>query len=340
MYRIVVHFCTHLGEAQMSDIQGPYQPVTVGMDVGNATTSGVVIGEKERTSFFPSLIASVGVQAYDGMERVASGHHHILYRGTNYVVGEEAIHEMGFYSLRNELAASAAWTRYVGNESIACFLAGVASMFPDVDVVSIDLGTGAPLSMYQAHGKEIRKVLRGEHEFSYNGHQRKVLVNRVECYGEGREVLRLVPREERMGKIAVYDLGGRTLNTVFFLNGAEKRVVTKDFGIDRLFQRLPSIDRDLAVQWQIMREMRESSRNHQDVREGLLSLLSAALDIIAREVALGLAERHYVIGGGAFLLAQALKAKKFGSVRILHEHAPEAANAKAYALAMRGEGHE
>jgi hypothetical protein len=304
------------------------------MDLGNATTSGVVAGSDKRTSFFPSVIASVGIGSYNGMSRIAGNNHHISYDGRNYIVGEEALHEMGAYSLLSNLGPDKAWTRYVSPESFACFLASVSAMYPDADAVSVRLATGAPLSIYQAHGEKIAQRYVGEHRYTYNGHDRSVLVESATCYGEGRETLHLVPREERMGKIAVHDLGGRTYNVVFFHNGQQKTTLTNNFGIELLLQRINTIDDDLSVRWQIMREMRENPKAHQDVRDALVKMLASAIEINSKKMRLELAEQHYLIGGGAFLLERALKGR-YPNIRVLGSN-PETANARAFALAMEG----
>lgn len=319
----------------MANLHGGWAPHVVGIDLGNATTSGMTMEGEARVAFFPSVIASIGVPPYNGMSKVSGSYHHVTYEGKHYVVGEEAFHEMGAYPLLSNLEASEAWTRYISPESMVCFLASVSVMHPESDMVSIDLATGAPLSLYHPHGKKIAERYIGEHRYTYNGHERTVIVANAKCFGEGRETLRLVPKEERTGKIAVYDLGGRTLNVVFFHNGDERRVVTKDFGIDRLFDSITSVDRDIAVRWRVMREMRDNPRAHQAVREQLVAYLEQAINVIRRDVRLDLADRHYVIGGGAFLLERALK-QHVQHVRVLNGKSPETANARAFALAMAG----
>ncbi len=157
----------------MATARAPYEPVIIGADIGNATTS--IARPDGAAAFFPSVIAD-STRAYDGMSKIATDRHHVTYKGQHAVVGLDAF-EMHGDTILNETAAPHA--RYVDETSLLCFLAGIGAAFPTTDTVGVRLATGAPLSIYEAHGAEIAALYQGTHEFAYNGHARRVVVERV-----------------------------------------------------------------------------------------------------------------------------------------------------------------
>jgi len=246
---------------------GPLAPITIGVDIGNATTSATD-SKGGRRAFFPSVIASVGIPDYTGLGR---GEHvqrsrHLKYGERNFIIGEEAFWEMGARPLLSE--RDEPWRRYVTDESLVCFLASIAEMYPEADDVAITLGTGAPLSLFEAHAPAIKQRYEGSHSFTYMGLERKVIVSRAEVFGEGREAIRLLSPVQRQGKLALFDLGGRTLNVAAFNNGSYQRSYTTDFGIERLFTLMRDlVDQEPASRWKLMREMRSSPKAHSNIRK-------------------------------------------------------------------------
>lgn len=317
----------------MAASRGPLDATIVGADFGNATTTVVAHGTQPRTAFFPSFVATLGVGAYDGLSKVATTRHHISYGGKNALIGEDALEGLGADTLLAELDQADAWKRYINDKTFYCFLAGLSATFLDADTIGVTLATGAPLSLYQAHGEAIRKRYVGEHTYSYNGHQRKVVVKDVKIFGEGREVLRLLPRDEQHGRIAVHDLGGRTWNVLLFKDGALVGSKTFDFGIDRLLNRVRAISGDVGARWEAQREIRSNPKAHTKARAELEALLTAALDDIEQKVRIDKAERHVLVGGGAVYLPGVLERRYKVPAVQLNGDAPEAANALAYALA-------
>jgi hypothetical protein len=308
--------------------------VIVGADFGNATTTVVAHGPQPRAAFFPSFVARLGVAAYEGLSKIATTRHHISYGGKHAIVGEDALEGMGADTLLAELDQADAWKRYVNDQTFYCFLAGVSATFLDADAIGVRLATGAPLSIYEAHGEAIRRRYVGEHRYTYNGHTRTVIVEDVQIYGEGREVLRLLPPAERRGRVAVHDLGGRTWNVLLFKDGALLGARTFDFGIDRLFAKVKAMPGDVGARWQMQREMRRSPKAHAKARAELDALLAAALDDIEQKVRIDKAERHLLVGGGAVYLPPVLGRRyKEAPATVINGDAPEAANALAYALA-------
>lgn len=311
----------------MATARAPYEPTIIGADIGNATTS---IARPDGTAaFFPSVIAD-SARAYDGMSKIATDRHHVTYKGVHAVIGLDAF-EMHGDTILNETAAPHA--RYVDATSLVCFLAGIGAAFPTTDTVGVRLATGAPLSIYEAHGAEIAAMYQGTHEFTYNGHARRVVVERVTVHGEGREAWRLLTPEQRRGNVAIHDVGGKTWNVLLFKDGALKAFRTYDYGTERMLDELPAVSRDAATRWAIQAEMRRDPKAHADIRAALDKVIARVLTRIETKVALTQAHRHALMGGGAVYLQNAIKARYNAPTLMLGGKSPESANALAYALA-------
>lgn len=314
--------------------RGPYEPITIGADIGNATTSVVARG-LNRGAFFPSFVATVGVQPYEGLSKIATDRHHLSVNGAHALIGADAFAGgLGADTLLAEYEPADAWRRYTDPRSLYCLLAGISAAFVEADCIGVQLATGAPLSIYQARAAEISQALIGTHEYSYNGHRRKVIIKDVQVFGEGREALRLLPVDARRGRIAVHDLGGRTWNVLLFKDGALLGAKTYDLGIDKLLNAIPFVSTDPGARWALRQNLRQHAKHDASVRKALDTLLMQALDVIERKIPLGGADQHALLGGGAFDLAPILKARYKGAgMTILNGEAPEGANAAAYALA-------
>lgn len=312
----------------MATARQPLEPVVIGADIGNATTS--IARADGAAAFFPSIIADIGVRPYDGMTKITTDRHHITYKGAHAVVGVDAF-ELHGDTILNETGEPQ--DRYMSEASLLCFLAGVSAAYPQADTVGVRLATGAPLSIYEAHGAEIAKFYQGQHEYSYNGHERRIVVERVTVYGEGREAWRLLAEEQRRGNVAIHDVGGKTWNVLLFKDGALKTLRTYDLGTERLLDDVTSLSRDAATRWAVQAEMRRDPKAHADVRAALDRVIARALVRIEAKVALGAAHRHALMGGGAVYLQGAIKARYGVPTITLGGKAPESANALAYAMA-------
>ena len=315
----------------MATPRGPFDPITVGVDIGNATTS--VATAAGVLAFFPSVLTTFGIGPYDGLSKVAGTiRHHVDYGDMHAVVGADAFDMYGADTLLAE--GEQAQSRYTDPASFLCFLAGISASFPLADTVAVNLATGAPLSVYETRRAEIVTRYRGRHTYGYNGHERTVIVNTVQVYGEGREAMRLLTPEQRRGNIAVHDVGGRTWNVLFFRDGALKRSQTFNLGTDRLFDTIStSAPRDAAVRWEMQAEMRANPKSHAPIRKALEKAALDALAIIERKLALSQADMHCLMGGGALYLPGPIKFRYGKPVTTLNGDAPEAANALAYAIA-------
>lgn len=317
----------------MATPRAPLAPVVVGADIGNATTTVVAHGSPSRVSFFPSFVAALHVGPYEGLSKIETTRHHISHEGRNAVIGGDALEDMGAVTLLTAHDQADAWKRYTDPRSLWCFLAGLSAAYPTTDTLGVRLATGAPLSIYQAHAAEIRARYLGEHVYTYNGHERRVIVERVDVYGEGREALRLLSPEQQRGRVAVHDLGGRTWNVLLFKDGALIGHQTFDLGVDKLLERVPAMPSDPGARWATQAEMRRNPKAHAAIRAGLDALIADALGVIETKVRIDKAERHALIGGGAVYLPAALKRRYNTPASVLNGDAPESANALAYALA-------
>lgn len=309
----------------------PFEPVAIGADIGNATTT--VATADGRLAFFPSFYATTR-RAYEGMPKISTSRHHVTYNGTHRVIGADALEMPGHDSLMSEsLPEHEAYRRYLEDASLSAFLAGISALYPSSDVLGIKLATGAPLSVYEPWGATIRDKYLGAHSFSYLGHPRKVVVTAASVLGEGAEALRLLPAEERSGKVAVHDHGGRTYNVLFFKDGALVKKKSYDAGIDRLFADIPSVSSDPGARWALQCEMRSNPKSHAAIRAELNERIVETLATIERTLRLGDADRHVLMGGGALHSQGAIRARYGKPVVLLNKAAPEAANALAYAKA-------
>lgn len=316
----------------MTTSKRPYEPIILGADIGNATTT-VVAHEPKSVSFFPSFIATMGVGAYEGLSKIATSRHHVSVGTRHALIGTDALDAPGADTLLANYGEDAG-KRYVDDASLYCLLAGISSAFVEVDALGIRLATGAPLSLYKEWAPAIKRRYQGEHRYTYNGHQRALVVRDVQVYGEGRELLRLLPPEERRGRVAVHDIGGRTWNVLLFKDGAlVGEGVTFDMGVERLFSQVASLPADPGARWYAQQEMRRSPKAHAAARAELDALIGQALDTIERKVRIDKAERHVLGGGGAMYLPDVLRRRYKVPAMVLGGDAPETANALAYALA-------
>lgn len=311
------------GEATMNAI-------TLGADLGNATVSVATVDGS--VVFFPSFVATMGVRTYSGKGNARR--HHISMDGINVLVGVDAIDAIGTDTLMADAyTAQDAFTRYLDMPSLYALLAGVAAAASE-DHLTVNLGTGAPLSIFEPHGETIAAHFRRRFDFTYNGRDRSVTFANVQVYGEGMEAIRLLPEAQQAGNVAIHDIGGRTWNTLLFKDGALRAYRTHDLGVERLLSSLPAlVSTDSAVRWAMQAEMRANAKSHPDVRVAMAEVVKRALKTIERKVNLPAADRHVLLGGGAVYLPAVIKAVYNKPVLTLNDKAPEAANAIAYAKA-------
>jgi hypothetical protein len=319
----------------MATNRNPLEPLIIGADVGNATTS--LATPAGTIAFFPSVVTTLGVRPYEGLSKVAgTTFHHITYAGRHTVIGADALEMAGADTILNETAEP--HVRYTEEVSLLCFLAGISSAFPLADTLAVQLATGAPVSIYEAATPAIVARYQGEHRYTYNGHARRVLVERVHVFGEGREAWRLLSPEQRRGNVAVHDLGGKTWNVLLFKDGVFKTARTFDAGTERLLDDVSSVSKDPAARWALQAELRKNPKAHPAIRAELEKRVAAELPIIERKVALPKAEHHVLLGGGAVHLSAALRRRYNVPVVSLNGESPEGANALAYALAAANSG--
>lgn len=306
--------------------------LTIGADIGNGTTS-VANGDGAHV-FFPSFVATTR-RPYQGTGAATSTRHYITYKGINYVIGADALEMPGHDSLMAEsLTEGEAYKRYLDDRSFAAFLAGISALYPDSTSLDINLGTGAPLSVYEPWGQTIRERYMGAHEYAYMGRSRSLNVRSAVVFGEGAEVLRLMPANQQVGKVAIHDIGSRTYNVLFFNDGTLKRARSFDAGIDRLFADIAIVSSDPGARWPIRQEMRRNPKSHQEIRAELNRSLVETLATIETKLAMSQADRHILLGGGAPDAMPIIKARYGKPVIVASKTAPETVNALAYAKAI------
>ena len=314
-------------------MKGPLDPIRVGADIGNATTTIAV--DDQVVSFLPSFVSPQAGE-YEGMSRITTDRHHIVYGRTAYVVGADAPGEMGYDSLLTKAAPGEEWRRYTSDRAIVVFLAALSAAYPQADRLAVRLATGAPMSVYEEHGAAIAKRYSGEHRYTYNGHER--IVNVVECvvHGEGSQVMTWVDPALRLGNVVVHDIGGRTYNAIAYKDGAMiGKPKTLALGVEHLLDRV-AVSSDPAARFAMLGKMRGDAKAHADVRRRLIDLLGVGLETLNGKINLSKVHRHLVIGGGAEFLAAALRVSALtgGEVITLGGDRPETVNALSYAAAL------
>lgn len=310
---------------------GSVNTTKVSVDVGNGTVSAASDG---RTVFFPSFVAKTR-RPYQGTGTPTTSRHFITYKDVNYVIGADALELSGHNSLMGEaLSEDSAYTRYLQDDSFAALLAAVSALHPEAASLDIDLGTGAPLSIYEPHGETISERYVGRHEYAYMGRPRTLTVHRVVVYGEGVEAIRLLDANQQAGKIIIHDIGGRTYGVVYYNDGTLKKTRAFDNGIDRLFTDIPIISSDPGARWLIQGEMRRNPQAYPAIRKELNTSIIDTLKTIETKLRIDQADRHVVMGGGAVYAAPLIKARYGKPVVTLNKGAPEMVNALAYARAI------
>lgn len=303
---------------------------TAGVDVGNGTVGAVGNGRKV---FFPSFVAKTR-RPYQGTGAI-TGRHFVTYQGVNYVIGADALEISGHHNLMAEsLTEDKAYLRYLRDESFAALLAAVSALYPDDDHLNLNLGTGAPLSVYESNGPAISERYEGQHEYAYMGRSRTLNILRAPVYGEGVEAIRLLTPEQQAGRVIIHDIGARTYGVIYYRDGEMKKPRSFDNGIDRLFSDIPIISTDAGARWIIRSEMRANAKAHPEIRAELNRSLDDTLATIETKIRIDQADRHVVMGGGAVDAAPVIKARYGKPVIILNKEAPEMVNALAYARAI------
>lgn len=303
--------------------------IKMGIDVGNGTV-GAVCGD--RSIFFPSFVAKTR-RPYQGNS--GAGRHYITYRGVNYVIGADALDMANHNSLMGEaLAEHNAHKRYLRDDSFAALLAAASALYPSETHLDIDLGTGAPISVYEPHGAAISARYEGAHSYEYMGITRTVNIQRAKVFGEGVEAIRLLTPEQQAGKIIIHDIGGRTYGAIYYNNGAFRKHHPFNSGIDRLFSDIAIMSADPGARWLVQSEMRANPKAHPAIRAEISRSLVEALEAIETKIRIDQADRHIVMGGGAVYAAPVIKARYSKPVVVLNREAPEMVNAIAYARAI------
>lgn len=302
----------------------------IGIDIGNATTTAT---NGERTVFFPSFYATTR-RGYEGLGGVSHDRHHITHEDHHYIIGAGAADVAGYDSLMNEAYQEhEAWQRYISPQSIAAMLAAISALYPHESRVEAEIGTGAPISVYRAHGQQIADHLSRTYTYAAMGRPREAVITAT-VYGEGLHALRLVTPEILAGRVCVHDIGGRTWGCGFYSDGELKRERSYSAGIDRLLGDL-AITSDPGSRWTIQREMRESRKAHPALRAEIERSIAQHLATMETKIPLVNAQRHVLIGGGAVYAESVIKARYRGvPIVMLGDGSPETVNAIAYLRAL------
>lgn len=316
----------------MTKTKPPYEPIIVGLDVGNATTTVATDGKVR--AFFPSFRATVGVSAYTGLPLVKTTGGHISRAKHHAVIGCDALDEPGADTLLRALPEDRAHERYTSDATIDTILVALGSAFPEPHTIGVRLGMGMPVSIAAAHGGHVAQRLKGAYDFTHQGRERRVIFDEVRIFGEGQEAHRLLTPAQLAGPIAIHDIGGRTYNLSVYRDGALRWSSSMDLGIDVLLNRVPGVSPSPSVRWTLMNELRANLKAHAQVRKDLGGLLLETVITWENKVMLESAVRHIVIGGGAAFLAPVLKGRYNKDVITLGDAGSERINALSYAKAM------
>lgn len=317
----------------MAASKAPLDPIIVGVDPGNATTT-VASGGKIR-AFFPSLRATVGVGPYNGMPVISTDGGHISRAGSHAVIGCPALDEMGADTLLRALPEDRAHERYTSAATLDTLLVAIGCAFPEPECIGVALGIGMPSSLASQHGESVAASLKGAYDFVHQGRKRRIIFDTVRVFAEGREAIRLLTPAQMIGPVAIHDIGGRTYNLNVYRNGGHVKGDALALGIDKLLDRVPSASPTPVIRWSLMNDLRTKPKSHPAIRKDLAALLFEAVLTWEGKYTLESAVRHVVIGGGAFALAPVLERRYPNSnVIVLGGDRSEQINALTYAKAI------
>lgn len=309
----------------------PLAPISIGLDIGNATSTAA---QSTVRAFMPSIVGLMP-DAYSGDYWRPRDGAFVTVNELHYAVGCEAQASNAYGPLLSRaLAPHEAHLRYTGIRAKALMLAVIAAAIPDGDVIAVRPALGAPTSVQRAHGPSIAKALAGRYRITVNGREREVHIVDPLVLAEGVDVLRLLPAEQRQGRVIAHDMGGGTYAMHAYQHGRwlGSRVYG---GADRILDGC-AVSNDPFARLDTLREMRASSKAHGVVRQAFAAGVGATLSAAETELPLVKADRHIVFGGVASLLMPVLAAQyKTATVQAIGGDAPEAVNALAFgAVAM------
>lgn len=307
----------------MATTRPPMEPQIVAADIGNGTTTAI---SGDMTIMFPSVIASFGVEPWAG--GAVGNLHHLSDGDRHVIVGCEALGVPGADTLlASAYGAADGWRRYTSEATRDVLLAAVCGLFPRAAVVAVRLVVGMPVSLLD-HAPAVAAHLRGTYDRAYNGQRRRVIVADVRVVGEGVELPRLLPDDQRPGTV-IHDIGARTWLLASSRPGVRPRAY--DLGADRLMDAA-GVANDPAIRWHLTNELRASRKAQRELRAALEAQVGAALDVMEVKQPIGAQPRHAVAGGFAPIVAPVLRRRyPDAEIVVVGGDAPEQANARAYA---------
>lgn len=245
----------------MSDEMLDTNEVSVAIDPGNGRVAAIVVSDNgaARTITFPSAKSLRGASSYQLFARrgwragsfgqLGPDEHIIAHDGIERFVGRLAVEEAAQQSDARNSA-----TRYYDGWINDYVLVAIARA-TTAPSVSARVALGVPAELWAEVQSSVIKALKGTHRFEYNGTARTVRINEVIVDREGQAAWRVLPENQRNGRVFIIDIGDGTANIIQLLDGEIKRSTTLQLGVATILD-----DLDNALIGRGLRKMTQAER--------------------------------------------------------------------------------
>lgn len=273
--------------------------VDLSIDVGFGNTK-FYDGQDE--AMFPSAYEIKNEEAYTGeyasdLDDVS--HIEITFEGATYYVGRAALDESGEGSLdRNDLLRQK-----------LCVFAAICIMFDETEKIN-DIVVGLPIEDMMTMKKEIMKLV-GEYHIIYNGQPKTIKLENITCLAQGEGVWYGV--QSKSGNIGIIDIGQKTVDYVWYDNGRRNlsRTGSTEDGCITAYREiavaLKNLTPSISVKAdQVPQYMHKVPEARDKAFFKLAMRIQKALSA-SGGWQLGLLDKIYVAGGGAYYVIDSLK---------------------------------
>lgn len=291
----------------------------VAFDVGNSTTA--IAADNGRVLAWPSLV----------LDDPFGGSYGVRMNGSTYAVGDDARDRNGVRTVQS-------WQhdRYASDATVSFVLTGLYELYGNVAGQLIDVAFGLPVEYMDALAPRVVQRLSGILAAPIHGVEHSFTIRRVHIYGEGQELIRLVPNEYRNNKIIIIDSGSRTTNVVLFDGLRKPNGITFPFGATQ-FHRLITAHAGAGDETEIY-DLAKSlvGRKDKAMREDFGRAAAALARLINAKLRISPTTNVFLSGGLAELLVDGLARELRHTVKLLARGDDlTTANARAGLLALK-----
>lgn len=330
--------------------------VSVAIDPGNGRVAAIVVGDngQAKTITFPSAKSLRGASSYQLFARrglragsfgqLRADEHIISWDGIERFVGRLAVEEAAQQSDARNSA-----TRYYDGWINDYVLVAIARA-TNAPSVSARVALGVPAELWADVQADVIKALKGTHRFEYNGTARTVRINEVIVDREGQAAWRVLPENQRNGRVFIIDIGDGTANIIQLLDGEIKRSTTLQLGVATILDDLDNalIGRGLRKMTQgerigLMDALRDQQPYSYTVNNRPVAIDQLAksyfndatttfVQLLQSRLPLGQADHIWFIGGAVYFMGDRMQ--QLIPVLKMPTSSPELMNALGYAQAL------